>query len=84
MQLQSTISYRLLDITINLFKYSWFKSRYTNGRSEEFKNPAEFCFEQSSKSCNIENCKNIAIVRCSWCKLSLCLKHCFIERTSLL
>ncbi|KYN37510.1 hypothetical protein ALC56_08111, partial [Trachymyrmex septentrionalis] len=29
--------------------------------------------------CDIESCSNIAVVRCSWCKKSLYLKHFFIE-----
>ncbi|KYM76487.1 hypothetical protein ALC53_13096 [Atta colombica] len=47
----------------NLFKYSWFKSSYTNERPEEFENP-EFNFNKNSTTCNIESC-NIAVVRSS-------------------
>nr|XP_012217672.1 PREDICTED: uncharacterized protein LOC105669351 isoform X1 [Linepithema humile] len=63
----------------NLFKYSWFKSGYTNERPETFKNPVEFSFEQTSSTCDIEDCNDIAVIQCSWCGKSLCLKHFFIE-----
>lgn len=61
---------------INMFKYSWFKSGYTVQKPEPFDNPVEFSFGESCKShCEIQGCKNIAIIRCSWCKKSLCFKH---------
>ncbi|XP_025160400.1 uncharacterized protein LOC112589848 [Harpegnathos saltator] len=63
----------------NLFKYSWFKSGYTDERLEEFKNPVQFSFDETSTTCDIEDCNNIAVIRCSWCKKSLCLKHFFHE-----
>lgn len=63
----------------NLFKYSWFKSGYTEDRPEEFVNPVHYSFEGTSPICNVENCNNIAIIRCSWCKQSLCLKHFFVD-----
>jgi hypothetical protein len=63
----------------NLFKYSWFKSGYTTERPEEFENPVHFSFEASSQTCEIEDCNNIAIIQCSWCKKPLCLKHFFEE-----
>ncbi|XP_071572277.1 uncharacterized protein [Temnothorax nylanderi] len=63
----------------NLFKYSWFKSGYTNERPEEFKNPVQFSLYDCSTTCDIEGYDNIAAVRCSWCKNSLCLKHFFVE-----
>ena len=48
-----------------LFKYSWFKSGYTNERPEEFENPVEFSFDKSSTTCDLEDCSsNIAVVRC--------------------
>jgi len=47
----------------NLFKYSWFKSGYTNGKSEE--NPVELSFDKSSTTCAIESCMHIAVVKCS-------------------
>ncbi|XP_025153861.1 uncharacterized protein LOC112588375 [Harpegnathos saltator] len=61
----------------NLFKYSWFKSGYTDERPEDFKNPVQFSFDETSITCDIEGCNNIAVIRCSWCKKSLCLKHFF-------
>jgi len=63
----------------NLFKYSWFKSGYTNKRPDEFENPVYFSFDETSTKCHIEGCNNIAVVRCSWCNMSLCLKHFFVE-----
>jgi len=49
----------------NLFKYSWFKSGYTNERPEEFENPVEFSFDKSSTIYD-RSCSNIAVVKCSW------------------
>lgn len=64
----------------NLFRYSWFKSGYTNERPQEFENPVKFSFQDFSKTtCDIEDCHEIAVIRCSWCKMSLCLKHFFHE-----
>lgn len=62
----------------NLFKYSWYKSGYLSERPEEFENPVQFAFVESSvATCEIEGCSNVAVIRCSWCKKSLCLKHFF-------
>ena len=64
----------------NLFKYSWFKSGYTNKRPEEFENPVQFSFYENT-TCDIEDCNNIVVrcvIRCSWCK-SLCLKQFFVD-----
>ncbi|OXU20842.1 hypothetical protein TSAR_010038 [Trichomalopsis sarcophagae] len=63
---------------INLFKYSWYKSCYTDVHPKNFENPVNFAFRsQSNILCEIAGCSNVAIVRCSWCKKSLCLKHFF-------
>ena len=62
----------------NLFKYSWFKSGYLVNRPEKFEDPVRFGFGDSCGThCEVEGCNNVAIVRCSWCKKSLCLKHFF-------
>lgn len=62
----------------NLFKYSWYDSGYIEEKPEKFENPVDFGFGDSCKThCEIEGCRNIAIVRCSWCKKSLCFKHFF-------
>lgn len=63
---------------IDLFKYSWYKSGYIDGRPDEFENPVSFSFGDSCETnCEIEGCKNVAIIRCGWCKKSLCFKHFF-------
>jgi len=60
----------------DFFKYSRYKSGYINERPDEFDNPVDFSFGDSCKMhCEIEGCTNIAIVRCDWCKKSLCFKH---------
>lgn len=62
----------------DLFKYSWFKSGYLIERPQQFENPVQFAFsDSSSATCEIDGCKNIAVVRCSWCRKSLCLHHFF-------
>lgn len=64
----------------NLFEYSWFKSGYVPDRPQKFENPVDFAFVKSSTAiCEIENCTEVAVVRCSWCKKSLCFKHFFTE-----
>lgn len=63
---------------VNLFKYSWFKSGYIKEKPDDFENPVSFAFGEACKShCEISGCNNIAIIRCSWCKKSLCFKHYF-------
>lgn len=63
---------------INLFKYAWFKSGYLETKPDSFENPVSFAFGESCKThCEVPGCNNIAIIRCSWCKKSLCLEHFF-------
>ena len=62
---------------INIFKQGWFKSNYIDKKPENFDNPVEFGFGGSQPHCEIPGCKNEAIIRCSWCQKSLCLKHFF-------
>ncbi|KAK0072412.1 hypothetical protein PV326_000104, partial [Microctonus aethiopoides] len=51
---------------------------YTVVKPDTFENPVKFAFGDDCKShCNIPGCENITIIRCSWCKKSLCLKHFF-------
>jgi hypothetical protein len=60
----------------NLFKYSWYKSGYIDKQPDNFDNPVEFSFGDSCNThCEVEGCRNVAIVRCGWCKKSLCFKH---------
>lgn len=62
----------------NLFRYAWYKSGYVTDKPDKFENPVQFGFGDSCDTqCEIEGCNNIAIIRCSWCKKSLCLKHFF-------
>lgn len=63
---------------INFFKYSWFKSGYIDKRPDTFENPVDFSYGDSCKT-HCDLCRNIAIIRCSWCKKSLCFKHFFEE-----
>ena len=62
---------------INIFKQGWFKRNYFDKKPEEFDNPVEFDFGGSQPHCEIPGCKNVAIIRCSCCQKSLCLKHFF-------
>ncbi|XP_015118979.1 uncharacterized protein LOC107042446 [Diachasma alloeum] len=63
---------------VNLFKYAWYRSSYVETKPDQFENPVHFAFGESCKShCEIPGCTNIAIIRCSWCKKSLCFKHFF-------
>ena len=63
-----------------LFKYSWYKSGYIAEKPGKLENPVNFSFGDSCKAhCDILGCTNIAVIRCSWCKKSLCFKHFFDE-----
>ena len=62
---------------INIFKQGWFRSNYIDKKPEKFDNPVEFGFGGSQPHCDIRGCKNVAIIRCSWCQKSLYLKHFF-------
>ncbi|KAK0077462.1 hypothetical protein PV325_003932, partial [Microctonus aethiopoides] len=56
----------------------WKFSGYTVVKLDTFENPVKFAFGDGCKShCDILECENIAIIRYSWCKKSLCLKHFF-------
>ena len=47
-------------------------------KPEPFENPVDFSFGESCAThCEIQGCTNVAVIRCSWCKKSLCLKHFF-------
>ncbi|XP_076634339.1 uncharacterized protein LOC143348226 [Colletes latitarsis] len=61
----------------NLFQYAWYKSGYTEEKSD-FVNPVDFIFEQNTQmKCAL--CDETPIIRCSWCKKAFCLKHFFHE-----
>ena len=64
---------------INIFKQGWFKSNYIHKKPENFDNPVKFGLGGSQPHCEIPGCKNVAIIRCSWCQKSLCFKHFFNE-----
>ena len=61
----------------NLIKYSWYKSGYIKEKPLEFDNPVDFCFKNCESSCEI--CNVCAVIRCAWCKKSLCIIHFFNE-----
>lgn len=62
----------------NLFKYSWYASGYIDEKPDHFDNPVHFSFGDScSVHCEVEGCRNVAIIRCGWCKKSFCFKHYF-------
>lgn len=62
----------------NIFKYSWYKSGYINEKPDKTDNPVDFSFGDSSNvKCEEAGCNNVAIIRCGWCKNSLCFKHFF-------
>ena len=50
---------------------------YIDKKPETFDNHVEFGFGGSEPHCEIPDCNNVAIIRCSWCQKSLCLKHFF-------
>ena len=74
-KLQSLIHYHLSSPRYtNLFQYSWYKSGYVESRLGDFENPDDFAFGENTQI-KCAYCDQIPIVRCSWCKKPLCLKH---------
>ena len=61
----------------NIFEQEWFKSNYIDKKPEKFDNPVEFGFGGFQPHYEIPGCKNVAIIKCSRCKKSLCLNHFF-------
>ena len=57
--------------------FSWFKSGYTEEPPEKFLNPIQYCFSFFEKECQISNCEEEAILKCSWCKKLICIYHFF-------
>ena len=62
---------------INTFEQGWFKSNYIGKKPDNFDNPVEFGFGVSQPHCEKTDCKNVAIIRCSWYQKSLCVKNFF-------
>ena len=62
----------------NLFQYSWYKSEHVENRLGDFENPVDFASGENTQI-KCAYCDQIQIVRCSWCKKPLCLKHLFHE-----
>ncbi|XP_071042558.1 uncharacterized protein [Parasteatoda tepidariorum] len=60
---------------INLFKYAWYKSGYLAEKAPKFVTPVDFCFKNIDFNCS--SCVKLAIIKCSWCKIVLCMNHFF-------
>ncbi|CAK9829716.1 hypothetical protein ANTRET_LOCUS7011 [Anthophora retusa] len=62
----------------NFIKYSWYKSGYIDEKPNASQNPVEYCYSvENEPRCHI--CGDVVIIKCAWCKKSLCLKHFFDE-----
>ena len=62
----------------HLFQYSWYKSGYIDEKAGDFENPVYFAFDKDTQTkCAL--CDETAVIRCSWCQKSICLKHFFHE-----
>lgn len=59
------------------FEYAWYAAGYIDNRPGKVENPKRFCFNSNFVTCDI--CGKTAIITCSWCKKSLCLRHFFDE-----
>jgi len=62
---------------VNIFKYSWYKSGYLTEKPPRCDNPVDFSFAFGNIKCELEKCNDVSIIRCGWCKKSLCLKQYF-------
>jgi len=61
----------------NLLKYAWYKSGYLSEKPPAFETPVDFCFKDCAPICDL--CSNTAIIKCAWCKKSLCMKQFFMN-----
>jgi len=61
----------------NLLKYAWYKSGYLPEKLPAFETPVDFCFKNCAPVCDL--CSNTAIIKCAWCKKSLCMKQFFMD-----
>lgn len=61
----------------NFIKYAWYKSGYISEKPPEFDNPVDYCFKKCAAICNL--CSTAAVIRCAWCKKSLCMNHFFTD-----
>ncbi|GAV09407.1 hypothetical protein RvY_18954 [Ramazzottius varieornatus] len=60
----------------NLIAEAWHKSGYTDERFMYF-NPAKFMSDKLKGSCLHENCRDIFLLVCGWCKARLCFHHSY-------
>lgn len=61
----------------NMLKYPWQKIGYVEKNISSFKNVNEICFDNVKDKCEVLNCKETAFLKCSHCKLLLCIQHVF-------
>jgi hypothetical protein len=59
-----------------MWRYSWYKSGYTNTHPGLFQNLEEVCFSSIIEQCE-ENCEEIVFIQCSHCEKSICFNHFF-------
>ena len=64
-----------------MIKYSWYKAGYISQHPGRFVNVNQVCFSIAETSCSINcsQCSEGVFIRCSWCKLTLCFQHFFID-----
>ncbi|GAU97882.1 hypothetical protein RvY_09107-2 [Ramazzottius varieornatus] len=60
----------------NSIAEAWHKSGYTDERFM-YVNLAKFMFDKLKGSCLHENCRDIVLLVCGWCKARLCFHHFF-------
>ena len=61
-----------------LFQLSWHKAGLLSERPDSsFPCPVQFGFKGQDFLCSC--CEELTMIRCSWCKQSLCFSHFFVE-----
>jgi hypothetical protein len=63
---------------VNMVKYGWYKSGYTEELLENFDNIIDFCFKNVFANC-CAFCSEPAIIKCSHCDLYLYINHFFYD-----
>jgi len=76
-KLQSLIYNQFSSHFSNLLKYTWYKSSYLPEKPPAFESPVDFCLKDFAPVCDL--CNNTAIMKCGWCKKSLCMKQFFMD-----
>ncbi|CAM4778789.1 unnamed protein product [Rotaria magnacalcarata] len=61
-----------------MIKYAWYKSRFLKDDPGPFQNVKQICFSIEKDKCDVQDCIDGPMIRCSWCQQELCFSHFFL------